>query len=238
MTAASLILLMAGGLYYNARLKAALDEAVNERNITQRNLDELVFGLQDKLGESSTARELRQSLLLTGPSRGSRISPAGPPRPSRTSAGQWRHCKLGDIFRQIGRVEDAHDQYDRSVRLAEVFLGNQHDTSRRGLPGQSLAGARPVERHRLPTEARSYLQRAVELSAYVVSMARLLVMPAADGSRRLSSLEGLRASHTTTQKRKSRSKKHASWPPAGLPMSRGIARRATCWRHALASSRI
>ena len=64
-TAASLILLMAGGLYYNARLKAALDEAVNERNITQRSLDELVFGLQDKLGESSTTRALRQSLLLT-----------------------------------------------------------------------------------------------------------------------------------------------------------------------------
>ena len=82
------------------------------------------------------------------------------------------NCKLGDIFRQIGRVEDAHDQYDRSVRLAEVFLGNQHEPLRRGLPGQSLAGARPVEDVvASPAEARSYLQRAVELSAYVVSMA-------------------------------------------------------------------
>ena len=45
---------MVGSFYYNARLQAALNEAVRERNITQSNLEELVFGLQDKLGESST----------------------------------------------------------------------------------------------------------------------------------------------------------------------------------------
>ena len=169
-TAASLILLMAGGLYYNALLKAALEEAVNERNITQRNLDELVFGLQDKLGESATTRALRQSLLLTaisGLEDIARRTAAAKPDIGRAMA----HCKLGDIFRQIGRVEDAHDQYDRSVRLAEVFLGNQHDPAAADCLARALLGLGQLNVMAHPTEARSYLQRAVDLSAYVVSMA-------------------------------------------------------------------
>ena len=101
-TAAALILLLAGGFYYNARLQAALREAVRERNITQSNLEDLVFGLQDKLGETSTTRALRQSLLLTaisGLEDIARRTAAAKPDLSRAVA----HRKLGDIFRQIGQ---------------------------------------------------------------------------------------------------------------------------------------
>lgn len=112
-TAAALVLLVAGGYYYSVQLQAALDDAVRERNITQSNLEDLVFGLQDKLGETSTTRALRQSLLMTaiaGLDDIARRTAAAKPDLSRAVA----HGKLGDIFRQIGRTEDARDQYERA----------------------------------------------------------------------------------------------------------------------------
>jgi len=163
-TTAAVILLLAGGFYYNARLQAALSEAVRERNFTQRNLEDLVFGLQDKLGDTSITRALRQSLLLTAISGFddiARRTAAAKPDLSRAVA----HRKLGDIFRQIGRIDDARDQYERSRRLAEKLLGEPSDPVVADCLAKAYLGLGQLSVMARPTEAKAYLQRAVELSA-------------------------------------------------------------------------
>ncbi len=164
----SLTLLMVGVLYYNTRLQAAYREAVSERIITQRNLDDLVFGLQEKLGETSTTRALRQSLLLTaisGLEDIARRTATAKPDLGRAVA----HRKLGDIFRQIGRVVDARDQYERSRRLAEQLLGEASDPAVAECLAGDYLGLGQLVAMPQPEEAISYLQRAVDLAAFVES---------------------------------------------------------------------
>ncbi len=163
---AALAVLLAGGFYYNARLQAALREAVRERNITQRSLEELVFGMQEALGESSATRALRQNLLLTaisGLEDVARRTAAAKPDLSRAVA----HRKLGDIFRQIGRTNAARDQYERSRGLAENLLGNPPDPVVAESLARAYLGLGQLSMMRRPTEAKAYLQRAVELSMLV-----------------------------------------------------------------------
>ena len=168
MTAAAVILLLAGGFYYNALLQAALHEAVRERNITQSNLEDLVFGLQDKLGETSTTRALRQSLLLTaisGLEDIARRAAAAKPDLSRAVA----HRKLGDIFRQIGRIDDARDQYERSRQLAERLLGEPAAPVVADCLARAHLGLGQLNVMAHPAEAKPHLERAVQLCTLVES---------------------------------------------------------------------
>ena len=176
-TAAAVILLLAGGFYYNALLQAALHEAVRERNITQSNLEDLVFGLQDKLGETSTTRALRQSLLLTaisGLEDIARRAAAAKPDLSRAVA----HRKLGDIFRQIGRIDDARDQYERSRQLAERLLGEPADPVVADCLARAHLGLGQLNVMAHPAEAKPHLERAsATLPRSSNRLSRLAAMP-------------------------------------------------------------
>jgi tetratricopeptide (TPR) repeat protein len=163
---AAVFLLLAGGFYYNARLQAALREAVRERNITQKNLEELVFGLQDKLGETPTTRALRQGLLqeaISGLEDIARRTEAAKPDLSRAVA----HRKLGDIFRQIDRAADARDQYERSRRLAEDLSGDGSDPAVADCLARAYLGLGQLSVMARPAEAQAYLRRSVDLFARV-----------------------------------------------------------------------
>ena len=72
------VLLLGGGLYYNARLagdaaarraeqQAAVDAraAVEQRNLALKALDQLVFDVQERLAQTPATRSLRRSLLDT-----------------------------------------------------------------------------------------------------------------------------------------------------------------------------
>ncbi len=229
-TAASLMLLFAGGFYYNTRLQAALREAVRERNITQANLEELVFGLQDKLGETSTTRVLRQSLLFTaisGLDDIARRTAAAKPDLSRAVA----HRKLGDIFRQIGQIEDARDQYEQSRQLAEKLLGQTSDPDVADCLVRAHLGLGQLSVMTRPDEAKPHLQRAVELSTLVES-----AVPARGNARRALieanfHLGRAQVLPANPPRPKRRSAGPATWQRPGWRMSRGTLKPATCWRH-------
>jgi tetratricopeptide (TPR) repeat protein len=164
--AAAVLLLLAGGLYYNARLQAALRQAVRERNITQQNLEELVFDLQDRLGETPKTRALREGLLLkaiSGLEDIARRTEAARPDLSRAVA----HRKLGDIFRQIGRAADARDQYERSRQLAEDLSGDGSDPGVADCLARAYLGLGQLSVMPRPAEAKAYLRRSVDLFARV-----------------------------------------------------------------------
>ncbi len=123
-TAAALLLLIGGSLYYNARLRASVlkaqaaeQVALKQRNLTMNALNELVFGVQDRLGKTAATRAMRKGLLdtaLDGLEEIARNAEAAAPDLGRAVA----HQKLGDIFRQIGRNDEAQRQYDFSRELA------------------------------------------------------------------------------------------------------------------------
>ncbi len=123
-SAAAVVLLLVGTLYFNTQLhdsvrkaQAAEQAALEQRNLSLKTLYELVFGLQEKYGNSPATRQIRQGLLdtaIAGLDQIARSTEAAPPDIGRAVANQ----KLGDIFRQIGRSEDARRQYDASRELA------------------------------------------------------------------------------------------------------------------------
>src|SRR5262249_30995694 len=127
---AALVVLLAGAVYAGARLRdsnARLARAARAAQVSaaaardQRNralhaLNQLVFGVQDKLGESPANRPLRRSLLDTaaaGLDEIARGAEATAPDLSRAVA----HQKLGEIYYQIGRADDATRQLDQARRL-------------------------------------------------------------------------------------------------------------------------
>jgi tetratricopeptide (TPR) repeat protein len=130
--AAALVVVLAGAVYAGARLRdsnARLARAARAAQVSaaaardQRNralnaLNQLVFGVQDKLGESPANRPLRRSLLDTaaaGLDEIARGAEATAPDLSRAVA----HQKLGEIYYQIGRADDATRQLDQARRLAD-----------------------------------------------------------------------------------------------------------------------
>ena len=67
---AAVVLLLSGALYYNTQLrasvkraKAAQQAAVDQQNVTLKTLNELVFGVQEKLGKTPATRQARKGLL-------------------------------------------------------------------------------------------------------------------------------------------------------------------------------
>jgi tetratricopeptide (TPR) repeat protein/tRNA A-37 threonylcarbamoyl transferase component Bud32 len=123
--AVSLLVLLGGTLAYHARLQAALKAAriaeraaLHQRNLALNAFNSLIFGVQETLGDSTSTRKVRGSLLKTaiaGLEEIARGTEAAAPDPSRAVA----HAKLGDIYRQIGRAVEARAQYEKARRLAE-----------------------------------------------------------------------------------------------------------------------
>ena len=124
-TAAAVVVLIGGSLYYNALLRESVNKAraaektaLKERNLTMNALNELVFGVQDRLGKTPATRATRKGLLekaLDGLEQVARDAEASAPDVGRAVA----HQKLGDIFRQVGRNEDARRQFAFAQQLAE-----------------------------------------------------------------------------------------------------------------------
>jgi tetratricopeptide (TPR) repeat protein len=138
-TALALAALLAGALYAGARLsekntslelaaqaartaersaKVSAMMVKEQRNLALNALKELVFGVQDKLGESPANRPLRRSLLDTataGLDEIARSAEATAPDLARAVA----HQKLGEIYYQVGRADDATRQFDQARHLAE-----------------------------------------------------------------------------------------------------------------------
>ena len=95
-TLIAIMLLMGGGLYYNARLRTAVriaraaeeisrqnaKEAFDERNLALQVFKNLVYGVQEKLGQTPATRAVRQELLDTAIAGLEQISlrAAGSPR--------------------------------------------------------------------------------------------------------------------------------------------------------------
>ncbi len=121
-------LLVAGSFYHGVRLRDEVHRAQSaERSaLLQRNLalgayNRLVFDVQERLGDTSTTRAVRQSLLGTaidGLDRLARVAETTAPDLSRAVA----HQKLGAIYRQIGRTDDARRQFELARSLAERLI--------------------------------------------------------------------------------------------------------------------
>jgi tetratricopeptide (TPR) repeat protein len=123
---------VAGTLYYNARLQASVrtaqrakaeadrnaQVALEQRNLALKALDKLVYEVQERLGETPATRVLRRSLLdtaIAGLDELATSTEATPPDMSRAVA----HQKLGEIYRQVGRSEEASRQLEQAVGMAE-----------------------------------------------------------------------------------------------------------------------
>jgi len=131
----AVVLLLGGAWYYNVRLRGAVltaraaeqasdanaHAAVEQRNLALKAFKELVYGVQEKLGQTPATRTLQQALLNTaiaGLEEIDRSTVGSAPDLSQAVA----HQKLGDIFRVIGRFADARRHYERSRTLAEDLL--------------------------------------------------------------------------------------------------------------------
>jgi eukaryotic-like serine/threonine-protein kinase len=122
---AAVVLLLVGALYYNTRLRAAVNKAqaaeqaaLEQGNLTLKTLNQLVFDVQEKLGKTPATRPLRQALLdqaIAGLDEIAHSTEAAEPSRGRAVA----HQLLGDIYREIGRTDDALKQYNFARKLAE-----------------------------------------------------------------------------------------------------------------------
>ncbi len=100
--------------------------AFDERNLALQAFKELVYGVQEKLGQTPATRAVRQGLLdtaIAGLEQISERTAGSPPDLSQAAA----HEKLGDMYRIIGRYADAGEQYERSRELAEDLLALDPD---------------------------------------------------------------------------------------------------------------
>jgi serine/threonine protein kinase len=176
-------LLLGGGIYYNHQLhrqmlaaRNAERNALEQRNLALKTLNQLVYDVQEKLAQTPVTRSVRRSLLDTAIRGLQEIerSTAG----SATNLSQAvAYQKLGDIYRVIGETPAARQYYDRSLRIAGDLLAgtpgnlaiqeilyqahmglgvmairsNRFDEAKRGLhqavaTAESIAAARPTDR--------------------------------------------------------------------------------------------
>jgi len=186
-TAVALVMLLGGGLYYNARLRDAVQKAQSaERSaLTQRNLalsayDQLVYDVQERLGDSPATRPTRRALLKTaiaGLDEIVRGTEGATPDLSRAVA----HVKLGEIYGQVGMSSEARRQYEQARRLArertvtaprDVAAADCLRDASAGLGGLAIAGNQF-------SEAKENLSLAVKLSEWIAK-----INPKRDGTRR------------------------------------------------------
>jgi eukaryotic-like serine/threonine-protein kinase len=176
----TVLLMLFGALYYSSLLRSAVrtaqaaekaadrsaQTALDQRNLALKAFNQLVFEVQDKIGETPATRSLRRSLLDTAISGLDEIAQST--EKSAPSLGRAvAHQKLGEIFRQIGRAEDALRQLEHARRLAEGLAADASDDipvaeclSRAclGLGGLYVGRGEPEK-------ARHYFQRVVDLTA-------------------------------------------------------------------------
>jgi eukaryotic-like serine/threonine-protein kinase len=181
----AVVLLLAGALFYNGRLRTAVRiaraaegaasasarAAIEQRNLTLNALNQLVFDVQEKLGNTPQTRSVRRSLLdtaIAGLDEIARSTEHAQPDLSRAVA----HQKLGDIFRRIGRGTDARRQYELSLKLAdELAAAKPRDIAIAeclreasiGLGELSLTGGHPGE-------ARRHFLRAVDHATVITEV--------------------------------------------------------------------
>jgi tetratricopeptide (TPR) repeat protein len=123
-SATAVLLMLGGSFYYNARLRAAVEraQAAEQTAIEQRDLalgafHELVYGVGEMVEELPATRSLRLKLLdtaIAGLDEIVRDNEATAPDLGRAVA----HEKLGDIYRQVGRSEEAGAQYEQAKAMA------------------------------------------------------------------------------------------------------------------------
>lgn len=133
--ALALASLIVGSLYYQERLRRALETAgkaersaqqnartmQEQRNLALSAFNQMVFEVQEKLGDAPATRGLRQSLLNTaiaGLDRLARSAEGGAPDLARAVA----HERLGEINRHVGRSAEARRQFERAEGLAAQLV--------------------------------------------------------------------------------------------------------------------
>jgi tetratricopeptide (TPR) repeat protein len=177
-------LLIGGGLYYNHRLRiqmrlaheaehrAAVDasSALQQRDIALKALDQLVFDVQERLGQTPATRSVRRSLLDTAIRGLGEIehSTAGAARDVSQAVA---YQKLGDIYRVIGQITVARQQYERSLRIAiGLATGAPDDPDTRGVVYQSEMGLGLVDvRTERFEEAQGRFRHAVTTAESLVA---------------------------------------------------------------------
>ena len=174
-SAVAIALVLGGVAYYNARLREAATKAreAERAALTQRNLalnafDQLVFDVQERLGDTAATRASRRSLLDTaikGLDDIAQGTEGTAPDLSRAVA----HQKLGEIYQQIGRVNEARRQLELARGLAEkLAAGTPNDLAVAECLRDAMAGLGAVRNHdHRYAEARDLLHRVVALSEQI-----------------------------------------------------------------------
>lgn len=152
LTVLALLLLLGGGWYYSTLLHIALTKAQQaeetakfsakealhnarlaerqrqladeQRSLAMRVLDQLVNEVQQKLKTRPDTRALRQSLLNTaidGLRQIAKSTASTDPVISRVEA----HIQLGQIFSQIGQVDEALHEFRQAEKISEELLNKQ-----------------------------------------------------------------------------------------------------------------
>jgi tetratricopeptide (TPR) repeat protein len=129
---AAVLVFFFGILYYNARLRQSVQlardaqhaadksasTALRQRNLALKALNELVFDVQEKIGDTPATRSVRRGLLdtaIAGLEEIANDAERSAPDLGRAVA----HEKLGEIFRQIGRSREALGQLEQARSLAD-----------------------------------------------------------------------------------------------------------------------
>jgi serine/threonine-protein kinase len=167
-------------LAYNARLSKALGranlaeraaaanarEAGRQRDFALKALNDLVYGVQDRLGQTPATRALKQSLLdtaIVGLRELAKETESGAPDLSRADA----HRRLGDLFLQVGRTPEAMAQYRQSTSLAERLHAarpDDPDVLATLAASYDRTGERLMEANH-PEQAVPLLRKAVDLAS-------------------------------------------------------------------------
>jgi eukaryotic-like serine/threonine-protein kinase len=181
-------LIVGGSLYYNTRLRAAAlasqksaRAALHQRNLALQAFKTLVYGVQEKLGRTPATRSLRQGLLEKASAGLDEVAQGADDSGAADLSQAVAHQKLGDIFRIIGRSEDARRHYDVSRQVCGALLrGASGDLGAAEVHYQTFMGLGLLDLDAQHfRDARANFQRAVATSG-AISM----VNPAHDAGRR------------------------------------------------------
>jgi tetratricopeptide (TPR) repeat protein len=185
--AAAFVLVLGGAAYYNTRLREAATKAqaaeltaVMQRNLALNAFNQLVFDVQERLGDTAATRAARRSLLNTaikGLDDIAQGTEGTAPDLSRAVA----HQKLGEIYLQIGRATEAGRQLDHARRLAvKLAAATPNDLAVAECLRDARAGLGAVCIHdRRYAEARDLLNSVVMLAEQIMQRA-----PRRAGARR------------------------------------------------------
>jgi tetratricopeptide (TPR) repeat protein len=169
---AAVALFLGGIAYYNTQLRlAARKSQAAEAAAMERfkqafdAFNEMVFGVQERLGNTAATRSARQALLATAISGLHNIAKgneASAPNLSRAVA----HVKLGEIYLQIGRMTDARRQLEQAQMLARNLAKSRpNDLAVAECLRNALAGLGAVAvHHRRLDDAKALLRQVVALS--------------------------------------------------------------------------